>query len=139
MARISYVSVFAFMAALAAPTGVARSADARLEMTMPVACSADEATVTIEQASPLILNAAVNQSCNTTHALNVTYQPQNLTNPAGLVITLAGNGPNITAPGSASFTNLPVTNSVQNLRITYNGPPAECATIAQTVHVSLSY
>src|SRR5262245_634601 len=113
MARVFSLPFIAFTVVAAAATGAGAIT---VKTQSPVECSAD-ATFTVVRLSPLIIDASVHQRCNTTHALVVTYQPETLTNPQHLAITLEGQQPNVSAPGSASFTNLPYTDSVQNVRI----------------------
>lgn len=139
MARKFSPSLLAVIAIITAATAGAGGVEIKVESTMPVICDADDVTVTVVQASPLIIDARMHHHCNTTHALNITYQPESLTNPENFAITLDGQAPNLSAPGSASFTNLPYTDVVQHLRIIYDGPADEREMLAQTVHVGVSY
>src|SRR4051812_39659054 len=66
----------------------------------PVACSAD-ASFQVVRFSPLLIDATVHQVCNTLHELTVTYQPEHLSNPVSLHITLEGSSPDSRGPGSA--------------------------------------
>ena len=133
-ARRRAIALAAVIAALAGSTAIAGSA--RVQTTLAPACRAD-ATTRVVSLNPLRIEARVHQVCNTTHALNVSYQPQTLT---GLLqISLEGQAPDVSLPGSASFTNLPNMDSVKQLRISYAGPRDERREIAQTVQIGVSY
>lgn len=137
MTSLASRSLLAFIV-LALTAGVA-TASPKVETKVLIVCSTDDVTFDVVRTSPLIIDASLHHQCNTTHAINVTYRPENLSNPQRLKITLEGRAPDITAPGSASFTNLPYTNAVQRLRITYRGPRSERQRLVQTVHVSVTY
>jgi hypothetical protein len=121
---------------IAVSAGPAGSAS--VQTRIPVVCSV-EATLAVVRLTPLVIDAAVHQKCNTQHDLNVTYRPENLSRPRLLQISLAGVEPTFNTPGSARFTNLPYQDSVQHLRISYAGPRNERELLMRTIRVGVSY
>ena len=108
---------------------------------VPVACEATIVTSNVVTITPLLINATVHQSCNTTHDLSVTYIPQSVTSPNRLSITFDGASPNVKLSGSQTFTNLAHTISSKPLIIRYSGGTtlqrkalANSLGIAVTVH-----
>lgn len=120
-----------------AATTLAASETVTISATVPTSCSAN-LTITATGDNPQrIVSADVQRNCNATHTLAVTYQPANLTSNS-LVILFDGSPPTSTAPGLATFANLPMTNSTKVLAITYGGPKAERLQIGQTLAIQIS-
>jgi len=127
-------------AALAALPASADEGAANVEIRAQVAgvCNLGSVTVNEVTFNPLLLNAMVNTNCNSTHTLTVTYLPANPTNPSSLEMTFDGQPPSAVAPGSMTFSNLPMANSAKLLVIQYSGPPAERTSIKNSVQIQVS-
>lgn len=132
--------VAAMAASLAASVAFAGGA-ANVEIKAQVAAACSVAIVgPISEVTfnPLLLHASVQENCNGTHSLTVTYSPSTLSNPSSLVLTFNGAPPTSMAPGIVTFANLPMTNATKLLTIAYSGPPPERTSIKNTVAIGVS-
>jgi hypothetical protein len=122
---------------LAAPA-LADTASVEIKAQVAGVCNTPQATVTEITFDPLHLQAMVNTNCNTTHTLTVTYSPPNPVNPVSLQMTFDGQPPTSTAPGSMTFSNLPMSNTAKLLVIQYSGPPPDRTSIKNSVQIQVS-
>ncbi|MCE9521903.1 MAG: hypothetical protein K8S25_05660 [Alphaproteobacteria bacterium] len=121
------------VATYAASTGV------QIQANVPLVCEASILSSNVVTFTPLVINAQVQQSCNSTHELKVTYAPANLTRPNLLFMFLAGQPPVAKTPGDVDFGNFQSTNLVKRLRILYaGGTLGERQQLAQTIAIAVT-
>lgn len=124
---------------LVTPAVAADNASVEIKAQVAGVCNMPQPpTVTEITFDPLHLQAMVNTNCNTTHTLTVTYSPANPVNPVSLQMTFDGQPPTSTAPGSMTFSNLPMSNTPKLLVIQYSGPPPDRTSIKNSVQILVS-
>ncbi|MBC7984344.1 MAG: hypothetical protein H7Y02_10875, partial [Candidatus Obscuribacterales bacterium] len=101
-------------------------------------CSPPQTTVTELSFDPLLLNAMVSTNCNTTHTVTVLYLPEAPSDPETLLMTFGGQPPTATAPGSVTFSNLPMTDMPKLLVIQYAGEASDRTSIKNSVQIQVS-
>ena len=125
---------------LALPTRSA-GASATLEIgaNVPLACEASIETFEIVSAEPLRIAVGVRQSCNSTHAVSVTYDPDDLSQPGQLSMVYGERQPVASAPGEVSFGTFRHTQSLTRLYIAYDGGTRdEREQLSRTIAIALT-
>lgn len=104
----------------APPASADSSVNMQVHSTLPISCHSDIVSSEVVSITPLVIDAQVQQSCNTRHDLAVTFSAASVASPAKLIITLDGVAPSVKLASSQIFANLAPTESVKPLRISYN-------------------
>ena len=127
-----------FWATTAAETNAA-STGVQITSTVPLTCDANILSWNVVTFTPLLINARVQQSCNSAHDLSVTYAPANVTTPNLLFMFLGGQPPVATTPGDIDFGNFQSTNVIKRLRILYSGGTlAERHQLSHTIAIAIT-
>lgn len=141
--RMKLMAGLAAMAALGVAAAAAGRGDSAggtsIGAVVPAQCEAYVASTRVVSLSPLQINASIRRKCNTSHDLSVLFQPDSVTQPTRLSVTLQGASAPTASPGTRLFANLPWTDTTSTLTIRYNGGTLrQRQTLARTWRISVS-
>jgi len=109
----------------AAPSAADDSTGVGVTATVAATCTVSFDEAHVVNNNPLHLRIDVTRDCNATHQMVVTYLPAALTGQ--LSMKFNGIDPDQLGSGSATFSNLPATQTTRQLHIFLDGPQSERA------------